>query len=481
MKNLITFIALASSMALLGREISGRVWLDKNGDGKLDGEDKLLQGMLVSDGYGFATTDAGGAYRLKLHGQAKTIHVQRNDEYTADIGQFWHMLSGKENYDFPMANARPVNGPVNIVHCGDMESENLDYVEGIKEIIAAHPETSLIVLSGDISAGNTKGLQAHRDMVNAKSLGRPVAYSCGNHDLDFRTRWPQSPACPYLTIMGPWWESFIHGGILFVTAPIYASWEAALPYDMLDFGDYLKELCARHPGCRKALICHDIPDLTGYSVQSHSGAVNLDDEGFSTIIYAHKHINVVKKYPSGRRAFSVATPNKGGAGCFGHSIRTIRLDSMGGTSKIIYWDLKSHMAITAPSPDMVEVDEAGRLHVSVAAYGSTDEFVSVTATIGGKTLELQPSGCMAWSGWLGGHGLAPGQTSLCIAKATIPIPAKTWKQGKVLHCQKTGHPHCNGPWLCQVKLHWPSLSCWATAFLWRLQMTQKAKKAAFAQ
>ena len=392
MKKLFLFLMLGSVTSLFSRDVTGKVWVKENG------AQKGIPGMLVSDGYNFATTDAQGEFKLSLDGRTWAVFVQRTDEYTADVAQFWQLVSGKSRFEFEMMPARKPSMPLTIIHTGDVESDNLDYLEGVRDIMASHPETSLFILAGDIASQNVKCLEVHRDKVNAATLGIPVVYCCGNHDTDFRGKWAGGSKCPYLHTLGPWWSSFIHGEMLFVVAPIYNSWGAPLLYSMLDFSDYLKKLCARYPNHSKVLVCHDIPDLVGYKVKSNSGDIDLDAEKFAAIIYAHKHMNIVKNFASGRKAYSVATPNKGSAGAFGHSLRLIRLSPNSSTSKIIYWNLKNHLAVASPAGNSVAMSSDGKIQISVVAYNGGDDIVSVNATIGGETIALQASGWMAWTG-----------------------------------------------------------------------------------
>ncbi|MBO7742022.1 MAG: PQQ-binding-like beta-propeller repeat protein, partial [Victivallales bacterium] len=415
---------------LTAAQISGHAWLDDNGNGKYDRGERLLEGLLVSDGYSFAVTDQRGAYTLLTNSAATTVYVQRDDRFTSDVAAFWHKLeAGRIRYDFAMTKARPIYGPVTILQCADVESHNLDYVEALKKYIAIHPETTMYTLTGDISAGNTKGLQAHRDNVTAAALDRFVAYTCGNHDTDFRGKWEGGMKCPYQEILGPWWYSFIHGGYLFVVGPIYDSWGTPIPYSMKHFGDWVQKLCKQYPDHKKIMLIHDLADLTGYNVPHSTGKLDLDEAGFNAVIYGHKHMNIVKKYASGRKAYSTATPNKGGQGCFGHCIRVIRMNSFGGESDIIYWNLEKHLEITSPNGGMVEIDQDGRLKISVAAYNGVDEVTAVTAKIANREIALKQDGFMGWSGSLcndlpAGEELTIEVTAECASGEKLTADAK---------------------------------------------------------
>lgn len=432
------YLALAALCLMLTQltatEITGHVWLDADGDGRSGAGEKPLAGLLVSDGYGFAETDAAGAFRLSLHAKARTLHVLRNDDYTMAADRFWQPLqTDKTTYDFAMQAARKVKRPVILQFC-DSETDKLDFLPALRQCIQSHPEISLVVGAGDLANQSSKGLIAHRDQINERTLGRMVAFCCGNHDTDFRGKWEGSPICPYEAILGPWWQAFIQGGFLFVTGPIYTSWGAPVQYDMKDFGDYLKAVCGRFKGLRKVLIVHDLPDLVGYSVASHTGDVNLDDEGFTAVFYGHKHMNIVRRYPSGRTAFSTATPNKGGAGCFAPCFRLTELMNTGGLSRILYWDVENLLDVTTPNGNCVAVTDdnvSGReLTVSVVAYHGTDEIEKVTMRVGDTAEELAACGDMGWSGTLAATDFAAGQDYDYVVEATTHSGRKLTKTGR---------------------------------------------------
>lgn len=411
MKSLSILLAAVSIFASLlsdAATIQGTVRFDQNRDGWPGPEAPGIPGMLVSDGFGFAETDAEGKYTLTLHERATTIYVQRNDLYTADVTKFWHRITpGRKTYDFLMEKSRPVQGDtLDIVVVGDTETQetmgtqDLGFMRQVRRYIANHPEIDLFLNAGDISAGSSLGMETQRDFVNFSTMGIPVVYACGNHDIDFRGRGFYGDKDPFVAIFGPWWESFELGGFLFVTVPIYNSWGAPISYDMRDCGDWLRALCERYPDKKKILFCHDLPDLVGQRMDTHSEPVDFDQENFVCAIYGHKHMNIVKKYPSGRKAFSVATPNKGGAGCFTQCFRTVHIERATGkaTSELFFNNAEEHLALVLPQKTADAADT-----ILVDAYDGGDEIVSVTATSPGQpTISLKRISPAAWqetAGW----------------------------------------------------------------------------------
>ena len=136
MKKLFLFLMLGSVTSLFARDVTGKVWVKENG------AQKGIPGMLVSDGYNFAMTDEQGEFKLSLDGRTWAVFVQRTDEYTADVAQFWQLVSGKSRFEFEMMPARKPSLPLTIIHTGDVESDNLDYL-GVRDIMASHPDFAL--------------------------------------------------------------------------------------------------------------------------------------------------------------------------------------------------------------------------------------------------------------------------------------------------------------------------------------------------
>ena len=109
---------------------------------------------------------------------------------------------------------------------------------------------------------------------------------------------------------------------------------------------------------------------------------------------AYEHCQTIHPVAKPLRGYT----NKGSAGAFGHSLRLIQLSPNSSTSKIIYWNLKNHLAVASPAGNSVAMSSDGKIQISVVAYNGGDDIVSVNATIGGETIALQASGWMAWTG-----------------------------------------------------------------------------------
>lgn len=390
---LLLFLA---TMTLSAREITGTVWLDADQDGLLSPHDRPLAGILVSDGTHFATTDAQGQYRLSLSPKATTLYVHRTAQYQADAQDFWRkIIPQRSRYDFLLEEAPPRPGEeLTFLLLGDSETLEMEFAPELRKQISAISGAAMVVMAGDMGNGNEECLWEHRRALTREHLGAPVAFVCGNHDVDFRGKGGAGEACPYQTVFGPWWYSLEMGDYLLVALPIYNSWGAPLMYDMLDCGDWLKELCRIFPDKKKILLCHDLPDLSGWAMKTRSAPVDFDQEGFVCALYAHKHMDIARRYPSGRMAFSVAPPNKGGAGCFAPAFRTVTLRESTNSLDSQLWHptLRNHLHLL-PLPD-------GTLWATLHHGG--DPIRTATVQTEAEEISLAQVGPMTWKGHLTG-------------------------------------------------------------------------------
>ena len=372
--------------------ISGRCFFDRNGDGKAGSpEDEYpLSGILVSDGYSIAETGPDGIYTLKRHPDARFVHVINTSAWSAV--PFHRPITGNPaKLDFALsATARTaVPGEVKVLQVADSETYYMAYIFALRDLIRRDPGIDLIVHAGDITDNQPGGLKAHRDRFTCRELGRPTHFVIGNHDIVKRND-PKTPD-PYGEILGPYYYSFERGGFLFVAAPMYHCFSPPLPYRMSDFGDYLAELLRRFPDTPKILLAHDLPDLTGDRVESRNGPIDLDRAGFIGALYGHKHMNEVLKYPSGRKAFCVNCPNRGGAGgMFPPSCRVTVFRADGSSeSRLFRLGPEFRLDCALPSGEQVVRSADGKLQIRAVAIHSGEAGIDVRATVGNRSVSLK--------------------------------------------------------------------------------------------
>lgn len=366
---------------------------------KTDGG-RPIAGVLISDGHSFVTTDQKGYYRIDTAPNATTVYIHQNSGYL--VNPFYYLLKPEQsNYDFTIEKS-PENGneTVNVLVIGDPETDDISYMKEIAEYIEQFPEIDFVLIAGDICERN--GMRAHSKMLTRESFPRPVYYVIGNHDI---VNLAPGETDFYAANVAPWYYSFDYKGILFVAAPMYNAWGPPLPYDMKEYGDWLKKLLSIFPPSQpKVLMTHDIIDLVGHIVPTHDKPIILDDYNFRAILYGHKHMNVVMHYDSGRKALSTATTNFGGVGLSAPNFRviTIAKDSTI-RSTLHYTKLK----------ELLNAGTDGR-QLWVTAGNSGDEVIRVVVT--GRDGTEQPLNQMTSLGW---HAPLPfGEWKPVMARAT---------------------------------------------------------------
>lgn len=383
---------LFCTVPLSARTVSGTITNADNGT--------PVNGIMVSDGYSFAGSDANGNYTIDLHPKAETIYVHRPDGlFTED---FYYLLDPAcSTYDFELFSVPSNKGEaVDIVVIGDSETTDTSYFSELEEYIADHPEIDFVFNSGDINGRN--GMQAHRDNISLDTFCRPVHYVIGNHDIIKRN--PGEADC-FTELIAPWYYTFEVNGILFITAPMYNSWGVPLPYSMKEYGDWLKKLLEIYPAEQpKVLMAHDIPDLVGDRVCSNSGDIMLDDYNFRAILYGHKHMNIVMHYPSGRSAYATTTTTFAGVGFHAPGFRHVTIPADAPSFSTAHY---------SKLDELLQAGSDGRT-VWATVYNSGDEVRSVTVTYSdGETAELFQANTLSW-----GNAIPEGKEAVSVTAVT---------------------------------------------------------------
>lgn len=192
--------------------MSGRVFLDKNRDGRWQRRERGVKGVLVSNGHEVVKTDAAGEYRLPIYDQpgGTTIFITKPAGYdvpldAVNVPQFYyhHIPAGSPALRFgglPPSGALPreLNFPLiraqykerfKIVVSGDTQpysNNELGYVRDtlVRDVVAdGVDDIELVIIEGDVM-GDDLGLFPRFKQV-MKATNTPLYLVGGNHDLDF--------------------------------------------------------------------------------------------------------------------------------------------------------------------------------------------------------------------------------------------------------------------------------------------------------
>ena len=208
----------------------GKVWVDADGDGRLNAGERGLAGVKVSDGQRVVVTDAQGNYDLPLQvGKSRTLFVikpagygfpKRNDGLPA----FWvndsPLPSPQLKYGgipapthslprcmaFPLLPEKKRNGDaLEVLLFADTQTKNaadIDYYRRdiVEPLVGKHAAVLGLTL-GDV-VNDDLSLYPAINAVTAK-LGVPWLHVAGNHDLDFDAARDEDSLLSFRNIYGP--------------------------------------------------------------------------------------------------------------------------------------------------------------------------------------------------------------------------------------------------------------------------------------
>jgi hypothetical protein len=190
---------------------SGRVFIDKNRDGRLSSDESGVEGVLVSNGREVVQTDADGKYRLPVYEQSggTTLFITKPSGYDVpldalNIPQFsyHHVPNGSPPLRFgglPASGPLPteINFPLirgarkdrfKAVISGDTQpysNNEIGYVRDtlVHDMVADGTDNvEFLIIEGDI-VGDDLGLYPRMKEV-LQPANVPVYWVPGNHDLD---------------------------------------------------------------------------------------------------------------------------------------------------------------------------------------------------------------------------------------------------------------------------------------------------------
>ena len=180
---LICLIALVS-VTLAAKKITGNVHCGE----------QMLQGVTVTDGVHFATTDRDGFFRLKIDKNSRFVYIVTPSGYTADYSSgapaFYQKLSKKTFYPFAVYQTKP-GSDYTLFSVSDPQMANEKHfkkfsAEPLKDLITMAASKSAEHLTvgvalGDIGWNNLDPQTMYKDAI--RRTGIPFYAVIGNHDF----------------------------------------------------------------------------------------------------------------------------------------------------------------------------------------------------------------------------------------------------------------------------------------------------------
>lgn len=370
----IIFLLLAGLMPLsVYAGYTGRVFVDKNGNGVYDKEEKPLKGVCVSDGLNVVATAADGSFTLPGHGKERFIFITAPSGYRT-VGDYYIRIGeGGGTYDFglqPYGNVAK-DGSHSYIHISDTEIFNTeghgDWTGNLRDYVA-NEKAAFIVHTGDICYEN--GLKKHIEIMNNRNMGCPVYYCIGNHDL-VKGEYGEEL---FESLYGPVFYSFDMGSVHYIVTPMLGG-DYRPSYRRADVYNWLKNDLAHVPKDKSVVVFnHDLltydNDRFVYYGADENEQINLNDHNLKAWVFGHWHINYIKKQGD-VYAVSTATLDKGGIDHSTSAFRVMHADRNGGfTSELRYTYLDKNICIASPGEGAACAVAGGTVPLTVNVYSS---------------------------------------------------------------------------------------------------------------
>lgn len=383
MKKTVLILFLLTGLLTQANAIyKGKVFVDKNNNGRFDNGETLLSDVLVSDGLHVVKTTSDGSFTLPGHTKERFIFITTPSGYKTNNKHYLPIEKDRNAYDFaltPYSGRIQKDGSHKFIHIADTEIFNTeghsDWVNNIRDY-ARNEETAFIMHTGDICYEN--GLKEHIELMNTGNMGCPMFYCIGNHDL-VKGEYGEEL---FEKIYGPVFYSFEVGNTHYIVTPMpHGDYKPS--YTNEDVYHWLKNLLRHIPSGKPIVIFnHDLPfqgDKFLFGT-SQTEVINLNGYNLKAWIYGHWHINFMKKQGS-VYTISTGTPDKGGIDHSTNAFRVINVDHKGNiSSRLRYTYIDKRVEIASPGTDGFPILTSGAVPLTVNTYHATSPTREVTYT-----------------------------------------------------------------------------------------------------
>ncbi|MCX6897972.1 MAG: metallophosphoesterase [Verrucomicrobia bacterium] len=185
-------VGLFAVTAAFAGTITGRVFLDTNGNGAFDAGEKAVAGCVVSDERAFARSDDEGRYQLTLSAGPAVVFVV-NAPGTWPAARWWNYVADggtDATVEFPL-RAQEQNGPLYFVQGTDPHIQTNAvpmYRRYVEHVNALPVPVKFVVHTGDLVIDSSMAtMERARELFSlyedeSKGLKPPLFNVMGNHD-----------------------------------------------------------------------------------------------------------------------------------------------------------------------------------------------------------------------------------------------------------------------------------------------------------
>lgn len=278
-----------------------------------------VSGVVVTDGLQCAETGADGTYALPGRTGVRFVTVSPPSGWKTACR--YHRFDGSERtYDFSL-DAWPASkkGAVTFMHIGDSEIDpkRLDVEKAWiarAKAFADERDCAFFVHTGDIDGPR---MPLHAELMNERTVGRPVFYVVGNHDI----KGQDCGERVFEETFGPCWYSFDAGSVHYVAIPMM--WGDGKPtYSAEEIVAWMRNdiAIATRKGMPVILLQHGgydtrivdtrrLYDASALSTETCEPFDFTKEANVRAIVHGHNHDNYFNRSPDGKIAvISVAPP-----------------------------------------------------------------------------------------------------------------------------------------------------------------------------
>ena len=171
-----------------------------------------IEGVIVTDGYGFAVTDRKGRFVLDIKDDAEFVHIVTPAGYVADwssgVPAFYMPASGRTRFDFKLR--RTASGDdYHIIAVSDPQTHTdahfaefaAEPLEDMAQTAKGFDGAAVGLVLGDISWDRIEILDMYRKAI--VGVGIPFYPVVGNHDNQAHMKGDSQASAAYRSKMGP--------------------------------------------------------------------------------------------------------------------------------------------------------------------------------------------------------------------------------------------------------------------------------------
>ncbi|PLX22783.1 MAG: hypothetical protein C0597_01955 [Marinilabiliales bacterium] len=241
-------LVFLSSESLIAQTIEGYVFIDSNGNSKMDADEKGLNGVMISNQKEVVLTDENGHFKIKPI-EGNFIFVTKPEAYQFNLDKYnnpefyflYQTKQIKEDLKYPISEPleivpqvlyfpvyeNPGEDQHSCLLMGDPQMRNdknlIYYKEGIIPFLAAKNADFYVIL-GDIAHNKLEILPKEKQV--SATLGIPGYRVMGNHDMNLRATGNNYANETFKRVYGPNYYSFEYGRFHYIilNTVIYKGW-----------------------------------------------------------------------------------------------------------------------------------------------------------------------------------------------------------------------------------------------------------------